>query len=98
MTVEKNNSEKSAQEETLIQFPCRFPIKAMGVGMIDLDKTVLSIVQKHAIDVTEADIALKPSRNGRYISVTVTINAHSKMQLDAIYQAMTDHKDILMVF
>ena len=90
--------EDSHLEESLLKFPCQFPIKAMGSGMLDLEKTVLEIIQRHTQDVTERDVHLRPSRNGRFVSITIVITAQSRAQLDAIYQDMTSHKDILMAF
>ncbi len=88
----------SDNDETLLKFPCRFPIKAMGKGVIGLESTVIEIVRKHAPDLGSEDVRIKPSRNGRYISVTVNINATSKAQLDNIYLGLTSHPDILMAF
>ena len=36
------------------------------------------------------------NRGGKWISVTVVIEATSKAQLDAIYQDLTDCADVLM--
>lgn len=79
------------QQETLIEFPCRFPIKVMGVRTDEFSQVVLDIALKHAPDVTAADLDMRVSKNGNYLSVTVTINAVSKNQLDNLYIELTSH-------
>jgi putative lipoic acid-binding regulatory protein len=83
-------------EETLLEFPCQFPIKAMGKSNIELDLLVIEIVRRHAPDIREGAVSTRPSKDGNYISVTVTVEATSKHQLDAIYQDLSDHPHVLM--
>ncbi|MGZ5007846.1 MAG: HP0495 family protein [Methylobacter sp.] len=83
-------------EETLLEFPCRFPIKAMGKSNIELDLLVIEIVRRHVADLHEGAVSTRPSKDGNYISVTVTVEATSKQQLDAIYQDLSDHPHVLM--
>lgn len=87
----------SEREETLLTFPCEFPIKAMGRGIIGMEQTVIDIVNKH-LDSQDASAAIKTnsSSNGKYISVTVTIVATSRAQLDNIYLELNAHPDIVM--
>jgi putative lipoic acid-binding regulatory protein len=86
----------SAEKETLLEFPCRFPIKAMGLAAPDFDALVVGIVRRHAPDLKESAVQSRSSRGGKYLSVTITIEATSKDQLDAIYQALSDHERVLM--
>jgi hypothetical protein len=80
----------SLQEgETLLEFPCEFPIKAMGLACDELEIAVLEIVNRHVDDIGEGALKMKPSRNGKYVAITVTINATSKDQLDAIYMDLS---------
>jgi putative lipoic acid-binding regulatory protein len=88
----------SDSDESLFEFPCEFPIKAMGRGIIGLEQTVIEIVSRHVVDFDRASVKTNPSRRGKYISVTVTITATSRAQLDSIYMDLTAHPDILMVF
>jgi len=88
-------------EETLLKFPTPFPIKAMGrMHSQDSDdgfaQLVLGIVVKHAPDFDAATIEMRPSKNGNFISVTATINAQSKAQIDAIYRELTANPLVLM--
>jgi len=83
-------------EETLLKFPTPFPIKAMGRREDGFAQAVLEIVMKHAPDFDGKTMEMRPSKNGNFISVTATINATSKAQLDDIYRALTAHPSVLM--
>ncbi len=83
-------------EDTLLEFPCNFSIKAMGLAEGDFDALVVAIVRRHAPDIREGAVTTRPSSNGKYLAVTVTIEATSKAQLDAIYQDLTAHEKVLM--
>lgn len=83
-------------EESFIEFPCDFPIKAMGLAIHDLEVIVFEIINLHAPDTPKHALKMRESSNGKYISVTVTVNAQNQAQLDAIYQDLTDHEHIMM--
>ena len=80
--------------ETLLEFPCAYPIKAMGESSADFDAVVVEIVRRHVQSLTENAVSSRQSSGGKFTSVTVTIEATSKAQLDAIYQDLTDHPQI----
>jgi putative lipoic acid-binding regulatory protein len=82
--------------ESALQFPCDFPIKAMGLARDDLEFTVVEIVRRHAPDLGEGAVSCRASTNGKYLSVTVTVRATSKQQLDAIYLDLTACEQVLM--
>lgn len=82
--------------ETLLKFPTAFPIKAMGRREDGFAQTIADIVRAHAPDFDPSTIDMRPSKNGNFLSVTATINAQSKDQLDAIYRALTAHPAVLM--
>ena len=75
--------------ETLLEFPCEFPVKAMGLACIELEIAVIEIINRHVDNLGEGAVRLKPSKNGKYLSITVTVTAHSKQQLDSIYMELT---------
>ena len=86
----------SKQPDTLLEFPCQFPIKAMGVDEDEFVAHILNLVTPHFPDISEDSIHTRPSSGGKYISVTVTVTATSQLQLDAIYYALTDSDRVLM--
>ena len=84
-------------EGTLLAFPCDFPIKVMGRKQPGFTKAVTDIVVKHAPDFDLATVQMRPSRKGRYLSVTCIVRATSREQLDALYQELCDHPAVVMV-
>lgn len=86
-----------ANAESLVSYPTDFPIKVMGRKQARFAHTVISIVRKHAPDFDAATMELRPSRQGTYLSVTCTIRAQSREQLDALYQDLCDHPAVVMV-
>jgi len=84
-------------EESLLTFPCEFPIKVMGRASGNFEADVVAIVRKHAPDLTEAAISNRPSGNGNYIAITLTVNATSKEQLDNIYLELNGHESVVMM-
>jgi uncharacterized protein len=83
-------------EESAIEFPCEFPIKMMGRDTPEFRVTARALVEKHAGKVADDAVREAQSRKGNFVSITVTITATSQQQLDAIYQDVTDHEDVLM--
>lgn len=85
-------------KETLLEFPCRFPVKAMGRTGNGFEAIVVQIIRAHAElwAVEDQPVRTNPSKQGNYIGVTVVIEATSQEQLDAIYQDLTDCPDVLM--
>lgn len=83
-------------EETLLEFPCDFPIKIMGKDSPEFRAMAVALIESHTgpLDAERVQTAL--SRNGRFVSITVTVNAQSKDQLDDIYRDVSGHPSILM--
>jgi putative lipoic acid-binding regulatory protein len=86
----------SSPDQSPLIFPCDFPIKAMGAASATFDALVVGIVRRHAPDITEAAVAVRPSAAGKYLAVTVTIQARSRAQLDAIYRDLVACEQVLM--
>lgn len=87
---------KLNNRESIIEFPCRFPIKAMGLAESNFDALVVGIVRKHVPDMTDITVKSRLSSQARYISVTITIEAQNREQLDNIYMDLTAHEKILV--
>lgn len=86
----------ASDDETLLEFPCEFPIKAFGRHGTGFEQTVLTLIQAHAPELTRDDLTCRESSGGRYVAVTATITASSKAQLDAIYRDLSDNDQVLM--
>ncbi len=97
---ERPTTKPQAAPESALEFPCRFPIKVMGEAGEDqgesFEALVVTVVRRHAPDLGEGAVARRASREGRYLSLTVTVNATSREQLDAIYRALTALDEVLM--
>jgi hypothetical protein len=60
-------------------------------------QTMTDIVLRHAPDFDAASVEMRPSRQGKYLSVTCVIRATSREQLDALYRELCDHPSVVMV-
>lgn len=83
--------EPTSPPETLLEFPCPFPLKIMGETHDQLAQTVLEIVLRHAPDFDGATMEMRASRGGKYLSLTCAVNATSKRQLDDLYRELSGH-------
>ncbi len=79
-------------EESLIQYPTEFPIKVMGLHSEDFVEAIVTIARTHAPDFEpDTGLARRPSSSGTYLSLTITVTATSREQLDNLYRALTGH-------
>ena len=83
-------------EESLLKFPCAFPIKMMGRDTPEFRETARSLVEKHTGPISESAISNALSRKGNFVSITITVDALSQEQLDDIYRDVSSHEDVLM--
>lgn len=80
-----------------MKFPCVFPLKVMGANQEDFEHLVIAIIQKHANLAAEEAILSRTSRNGRFVSLTVLVQAESQEQLDKIYSELSKHERVMMM-
>jgi putative lipoic acid-binding regulatory protein len=83
-------------ELDLLKFPCDIAVKAIGAKDQPIKGLVLEIVRRHVNEADIGSIQVRNSRHGRYESVTITVRADSRAQLDAIYEALTAEKEVIM--
>src|SRR5213592_4440471 len=88
---------ESAVAETLLEFPCAFPLKIMGRTQDGFAQAVLEVVLRHAPDFDSASMEMRASRQGNYLSLTCVVNATSREQLDALYRELSAHPQVVMV-
>lgn len=89
-------SNNNTPQGTIMEFPCAFAIKTMGLANTGFDRVALDIVCRHSPDVSNDNVQTKLSKTGKYVSVTISMTAQSKQQMDAIYQDLTDCEHVLM--
>ncbi len=75
--------------DTLLKFPCDFPIKVMGRSGIGLRDLVIEIISRHVSQLSSRAVTSRTSRHGNYVSITAVVPATSQRQLDDIYRELT---------
>ena len=83
--------------DSLLTFPCEFPLKVIGRHNDEFRSLVLGIVQKHVGAIAPEHISERPSKDGNYLSLTCTFQASSREQLDALYAELTACERVLIV-
>ncbi|HEY3326133.1 MAG TPA: DUF493 domain-containing protein [Novimethylophilus sp.] len=86
-----------AEQETLLEFPCDFPLKIMGETREGFAEAIIEVVLRHAPDFDAARIEMRGSSGGKYLSLTCTVNATSRPQLDNLYRELTAHPWVKVV-
>ena len=71
--------------------------KAIDIAEDDFDVLVVEIVTRHIGSICEGSVVMRPSRNSKYVSVTITFVAQDQAQLDALYSELSAHERVLMV-
>jgi len=77
--------------ETLIEFPCDFPIKVMGETHASFTAEIIKAIQTVLPKFDASNLEMRGSSGGKYISLTCTVYVTSKTQLDNVYRALTGH-------
>lgn len=85
------------EPESLLAFPCDFPIKIMGQTQPGFAQAVLEVVLRHAPDFDATTMEMRNSREGKYLSLTTTVRATSREQLDNLYRELCDHPMVKLV-
>lgn len=81
-------------KKEVFEFPCAFPLKAIGSEPDDFEIFVVEIVRKHVPDMSGHAVNSRLSGGGKFLAVTVTFTAHSREQLNAIYEELSSHKRV----
>ena len=85
-------------EDSIMSFPCQFPVKVMGIAEKGFDVLIVEIIRKHSPDLAQDAIKSRLSKAGKYISVTAVVEAESRQQLDDIYSDPLIRKNNLPIF
>jgi len=78
-------------EQSLIEYPCRFPIKVMGANTAEFVSAMVVIAQSFEPGFDETSLEHRPSRAGNYLGLTISIHVTSRDQLDEVYRTLTTH-------
>ena len=83
--------------DSLIEYPCDFPIKIMGAMQDAFAQTMVDVVSSYDAEFPAGKLEMRPSTKGNYLSLTVTVRATSREQLDNLYRALSSHPMVKMV-
>jgi putative lipoic acid-binding regulatory protein len=97
MTVSPNPPNADAEPESLIIYPCAFPIKVMGQKTDEFVHALTHIALQFDPQFDASTIELRESKGGKYLGVTLTINATSRPQLDELYRTLSTHPMVKVV-
>ncbi len=86
-----------SETESLLKFPCDFPVKVVGVCSEGFAQQIVALVQASIVDFRPETVEMRASQGGKYLSLTVTVTVRSQVQLDALYQALTGHPGVKFV-
>jgi uncharacterized protein len=82
--------------DSLLEFPCDFPIKVMGRQAAGFRELVVALVEAHAGALDAGRVSLRESRDGNFVALTIMLRAESQAQLDAIYSELSEHDQVLV--
>ena len=85
----------SESPESLLQFPTDVPVKVFGRNEHGFRVAAIEIVRAHYGD--EHRVVEQPSKKGNYLSLTITVRAETRAQIDAMYQDLVASDEIMMV-
>ena len=86
-----------AEPESLIKYPTDFPIKVVGLNQQGFEAAIAQVLKAHAPDFDVSSLQVRESRGGKYLSISATITARSRSQLDALYMELTRHPMVRVV-
>ncbi len=84
-------------EQSLIDYPCAFPIKVMGALVDGFDEAMIAVALQFDPGFDAASVERRPSSGGRYLGLTLTVNATSREQLDELYRTLSTHPMVKVV-
>ena len=84
-------------EESLIEYPSDFPIKVVGIMHDEFTDRIVQMIIEHDPTFDAGKVEMRPSSQGNYLSLTVTVRATSHEQLDNLYRALSGHEMVKFV-
>ena len=83
--------------DSLLEFPCEFPLKVMGRKQAGFRELVVSLVESQAGPLDNLRISERESRDGNFVALTLMLHAESQAQLDDVYRVLSAHEQVLVV-
>ena len=86
-----------SRKESLIEYPCLFPIKVMGAKVDGFVQALTLVAEQFDPSFDASTIELRESKGGKYLGVTITVTATSREQLDELYRTLSTHPMVKVV-
>ncbi len=84
-------------DQSLIEYPCDFPIKVMGLQVDGFVEALVRVAQHFDPEFVTDRLELRPSSTGKYVGVTLNVRATSREQLDELYRTLSTHPMVKVV-
>ncbi|MCV2360129.1 DUF493 family protein [Paucibacter sp. TC2R-5] len=84
-------------EQSLIEYPSKFPIKVMGTHVDGFVEAIVMVARQFDPEFDEQTIERRPSKAGNYLGLTITVTATSREQLDELYRTLSTHPMVKIV-
>ena len=84
-------------EQSLIEYPCHFPIKVMGANVDGYVTAMTNVAKAFDPSFDASTIELRPSKAGNYMGLTLSVYVTSREQLDELYRTLTTHPMVKIV-
>ena len=84
-------------EQSLIEYPCDFPIKVMGAHVEGFCEAIVHVARQFDPDFDADTVERRPSKAGNYLGLTITVRVTSREQLDELYRTLTTHPMVKVV-
>lgn len=85
------------KEQSLIEYPCDFPIKVMGLQVDGFVEAMVAVARQFDSGFDEGTVEKRPSSSARYLGLTLTVRATSREQLDELYRTLSTHPMVKVV-
>lgn len=95
--IVENAAKNTSENKSLIEFPCAFTIKIMGLQQDGFIPTIEKLIQMHVQNFGREQIKTRPSSKGKYLAITAEVYVYNQNQLDDIYRALSAHPMVIMV-
>lgn len=92
-----NNAGSGPSRESLIEYPCAFPIKVMGAQVAGFEEAIVNVARHFDPQFDASTVERRPSSSGNYLGLTITVTATSREQLDELYRTLTTHPMVKVV-
>ena len=77
-------------------FPATLTLRAMGHNQPGFAAGVLAALKSCQPALSEAALNVRPSREGKYLAVNITLTVESQSELDAVYQSLRGVEGLIL--